>query len=227
MDWLSDWAGGIIIAVIIGTVIEMILPEGNSKKYIKMVIGIYVLFTIISPIITKVMGENIQVSNILDLDTYVKEAEESAQVQNTINNNNQESIMAIYISGLESDIKAKVEEKGFKVNNIDVGILDDESYKIEYINLKVEATIPIESHGVESNGDNDSNKNVVKSNKEIIEKVDEIEKVKISSNKKEEEQNSKATKKSNEEVLSYLEKQEIKDYLSSVYEVNTNNITIN
>ena len=222
MDWLSDWAGGIIIAVIIGTVIEMILPEGNSKKYIKMVIGIYVLFTIISPIITKVMGENIQVSNILDLDTYVKEAEESAQVQNTINNNNQESIMAIYISGLESDIKAKVEEKGFKVNNIDVGILDDESYKIEYINLKVEATIPIES-----NGDNDSNKNVVKSNKEIIEKVDEIEKVKISSNKKEEEQNSKATKKSNEEVLSYLEKQEIKDYLSSVYEVNANNITIN
>ena len=227
MDWLSDWAGGIIIAVIIGTVIEMILPEGNSKKYIKMVIGIYVLFTIISPIITKVMGENIQVSNILDLDTYVKEAEESAQVQNTINNNNQESIMAIYISGLESDVKAKVEEKGFKVNNIDVGILDDESYKIEYINLKVEATIPIESHGVESNGDNDSNKNVVKSNKEIIEKVDEIEKVKISSNKKEEEQNSKATKKSNEEVLSYLEKQEIKDYLSSVYEVNANNITIN
>ena len=222
MDWLSDWAGGIIIAVIIGTVIEMILPEGNSKKYIKMVIGIYVLFTIISPIITKVIGENIQVSNILDLDTYVKEAEESAQVQNTINNNNQESIMAIYISGLESDIKAKVEEKGFKVNNIDVGILDDESYKIEYINLKVEATIPIES-----NGNNDSNKNVVKSNKEIIEKVDEIKKVEISSNKKEEEQNSKATEKSNEELLSYLEKQEIKDYLSSVYEVNTNNITIN
>ena len=227
MDWLSDWAGGIIIAVIIGTVIEMILPEGNSKKYIKMVIGIYVLFTIISPIITKVIGENIQVSNILDLDTYVKEAEESAQVQNTINNNNQESIMAIYISGLESDIKAKVEEKGFKVNNIDVGILDDESYKIEYINLKVEATITIESNGVESNGNNDSNKNVVKSNKEIIEKVDEIKKVEISSNKKEEEQNSKTTEKSNEEVLSYIEKQEIKDYLSSVYEVNTNNITIN
>ena len=227
MDWLSDWAGGIIIAVIIGTVIEMILPEGNSKKYIKMVIGIYVLFTIISPIITKVIGENIQVSNILDLDTYVKEAEESAQVQNTINNNNQESIMAIYISGLESDIKAKVEEKGFKVNNIDVGILDDESYKIEYINLKVEATIPIESNGVESNGNNDSNKNVVKSNKEIIEKVDEIKKVEISSNKKKEEQNSKTTEKSNEEVLSYLEKQEIKDYLSSVYEVKANNITIN
>ena len=222
MDWLSDWAGGIIIAVIIGTVIEMILPEGNSKKYIKMVIGIYVLFTIISPIITKVIGENIQVSNILDLDTYVKEAEESAQVQNTINNNNQESIMAIYISGLESDIKAKVEEKGFKVNNIDVGILDDESYKIEYINLKVEATITIES-----NGDSDSDKNVVKSNKESIEKVDEIKKVEISSNKKEEEQNSKTTEKSNEEVLSYIEKQEIKDYLSSVYEVNTNNITIN
>ena len=32
MEWISNWAGGIIVAVIIGTVIEMVLPEGNCKK---------------------------------------------------------------------------------------------------------------------------------------------------------------------------------------------------
>ena len=46
----------------------MILPEGNSKKYIKVVIGIYVLFTIVSPNITKISGKEIQVSDIIDLD---------------------------------------------------------------------------------------------------------------------------------------------------------------
>ena len=47
MEWISHWAETIIVAVIIGTIIEMILPSGNSKKYIKTVIGVYILFTII------------------------------------------------------------------------------------------------------------------------------------------------------------------------------------
>ena len=49
---ISSCAEQIIIAVIIATILEMILPKGNSKKYIKTVIGIYILYTIISPIIT-------------------------------------------------------------------------------------------------------------------------------------------------------------------------------
>ena len=57
INWLSDWAEAIIIAVIIGTIIEMLLPEGNCKKYIKVVIGIYVMFTIVNPIITKISGK--------------------------------------------------------------------------------------------------------------------------------------------------------------------------
>ena len=48
---LSLWAEQIIVAVIIATLIEMILPNGNNKKYIKAVIGVYILFTIISPIL--------------------------------------------------------------------------------------------------------------------------------------------------------------------------------
>lgn len=49
---LSSWAEQIIIAVIIATIIEMFVPKGNSKKYIKTVIGIYILYTIISPVIS-------------------------------------------------------------------------------------------------------------------------------------------------------------------------------
>ena len=53
----------------------MILPEGNCKKYIKVVIGIYVLFTIVSPVITKLSGKEIKVSEILDLNEYIQEVE--------------------------------------------------------------------------------------------------------------------------------------------------------
>ena len=35
IEWVTSWAQGIIIAVIVATIIEMILPDGNCKKYIK------------------------------------------------------------------------------------------------------------------------------------------------------------------------------------------------
>ena len=56
MDFITSWVQGIIIAVIIGSIIEMLLPNGNSKKYIKVVIGVYIVFSIVSPIISKFTG---------------------------------------------------------------------------------------------------------------------------------------------------------------------------
>lgn len=138
VEWISNWAESIIVAVIIATIIEMILPEGNSKKYIKVVIGVYVLFTIITPVINKFTGEDVQVSDILDLDTYIEEAEASVKMQNTIQDNNQSSIMGMYSSGLKDDMKAKIEAKGYIVNSVDINIADDESYTIEGITLDLE-----------------------------------------------------------------------------------------
>ena len=52
ISFISKWAEQIIIAVIVATIIELILPNSKNKKYIQMVIGVYILFTIISPIIS-------------------------------------------------------------------------------------------------------------------------------------------------------------------------------
>lgn len=138
VEWISDWAESIIVAVIIATIIEMLLPEGNSKKYIKVVIGVYVLFTIITPIINKFTGEKVDISDILDLDTYIAEVNASVKMQNTIQDNNQSSIMGMYSSGLKDDMKAKIEAKGYIVNSVDINIADDESYTIEGITLDLE-----------------------------------------------------------------------------------------
>ena len=53
IKFINSWAQGIILAVIIATIIEIILPEGKNKKYVKTVIGVYILFTIIYPLIKK------------------------------------------------------------------------------------------------------------------------------------------------------------------------------
>ncbi len=224
MDWISDWAGGIIVAVIIGTIIEMILPEGNSKKYIKVVIGVYVLFTIVSPIITKFTGKNIEVSDILELDKYIEEAEESVKVQNTIQNNNQSSIMNMYASGIKDDMKAKIKAKGYIVNSIDIGVADDESYIIQYISLEVEKNE--DSKNTNEETENNSKENNIGN---IVEPIESIEKVDININN----ESSNTIKEDNENddskknKLSYSEKKDLKEYLSSVYEVSEDDITIN
>ena len=230
IDWISDWTGGIIVAVIIGTVIEMILPSGNSKKYIKVVIGIYVLFTIVSPVITKFMGETIEVSDILDLDKYVEEAEEAVEVQNTIQNNNQSSIMQMYSSGIKEDMKAKIEEKGYRVNSIDIGIANDESYRITNITIDVKKNFASEE---EADGDRIVGNEEINTGKagntnqvEPIEKVNKIE-VNIAGNSEKLNQNSNESNNSDSNnSLSNGEKNELKEYISSVYEVNKNNIII-
>ena len=38
---LKAWCENILVAVMISTLIEMMLPEGKTQKYIKVVIGIY------------------------------------------------------------------------------------------------------------------------------------------------------------------------------------------
>ena len=65
ISWFNSWAQGIILAVIIVTILEMIVPEGKNKKYIKIVMGVYITFTIISPIITKVTGNNFELDVLI------------------------------------------------------------------------------------------------------------------------------------------------------------------
>ena len=74
ISFISSWAEQIIVAVIIATIIEMILPSGNNKKYIKVVIGIYVLFTILSPIIGKITKIDLE---SFDYEKYFGELETS------------------------------------------------------------------------------------------------------------------------------------------------------
>ena len=181
IDWLSNWAGGIVIAVIIGTIIEMILPEGNCKKYIKVVIGIYVLFTIISPVISEFTGNNIKLADTFDLDTYIEEAKETAQVQNIVQNDNENNIQSIYISGLKDDMKAKIEAKGYMVESIDIEIANDDTYSISSISVQVNKNDDVDDN--DNDDDNDEN-NSNSNNIEEISKIEKVEKINIDTNNK-------------------------------------------
>ncbi len=103
---ISNWAQQIIIAVIIGTLIEMILPNGNNKKYIKTIIGIYILYTIISPVI-KLAGGEIK----LDYSDYEKYFNSSDNIEY----GESISVNDTYKAELEKKLKKDVEDLGYSV----------------------------------------------------------------------------------------------------------------
>lgn len=206
INWITNWAEAIIIAVVIATIIEMILPEGNCKKYIKVVIGVYILFTIISPVITKFTGKTVSVSDLIDLSKYVEEVKEKEKSQNLLAQNNETNIKDMYISNLKTDIKSKLKGKGYIVQQINLDVSNDENYTLNKIYLSVSK--------IDEN-ENDENTQTNEVNK--IETVNEIN-VSISN-----EVTSTETKKE-KNLLSASEKKKIKEYLSGVYEIQEKNI---
>ena len=128
MGALNSWASGIVASVIIATIIEMILPEGKNKKYIKTIIGIFVLFAIISPVITKFSKGDIDLGAILASSSNVSDYSEKVKSINTDN-----MVLDTYKEKLKTEITKKLEEKGYTVNSLNIEISSrEESYG--YIN---------------------------------------------------------------------------------------------
>ncbi len=88
IEFLSKWVEGIAIAVIIASIFEMILPNGNIKKYVKVILGIYIVFSIISPFAdNKVMG-NFDISKKIDNYSQSLEDKDFSEENGDIANNN-------------------------------------------------------------------------------------------------------------------------------------------
>ncbi len=126
IEFFRSWCEGIIVAVMISIIIETILPEGNHKKYVKVVIGIYVIFTILNPILGK-LNTNIDFSKQLDLATI----ETSTDVST-------ENIRDLYVGGIKETLKHKIEEEfGYQVNSITIAY-DAKYENIEKITMSIQ-----------------------------------------------------------------------------------------
>lgn len=222
MEFLNTWLQGIIVAVVIASIIQMILPNGNNKKYIKVVLGVYVVFQIITPVINKFFNSDFEVSSLIDIDKYTKKMEtyEVSSKNTDINKTNEDSIKQIYITNLKKDIKTKLEDKDYLIKNIEVQVEDNENYDIKSLTIYV-------------NGKNDNKEEKNKEKTENNIHINEIEKIEINVSKNNETNKNSFNNSENEESnqtkennISNEEKNKIKKYLTSVYEISEKQITI-
>lgn len=127
INFISSWAEQIVLAVIVATIIEMILPKNKNKKYIQMVIGIYVLFNIISPIIKNGDTFSIEKYNIENYETKTQyEVDQSSM---------DARLEKIYLEELENTVISKFRDNGFTVTKCEVDAVLDTTKKNAGIHL--------------------------------------------------------------------------------------------
>ena len=216
MEFISSWTQGIIISVLITTIIEMILPNGNSKKYIKMLLGVFIVFNIITPIVSKVTGKEFVIQEIKDLGKYIDGA--SQYSINKIDSDNSSNIKEIYILNLKKDIKSKLEDMGYTVINVQISAKDDENFPIEKISLNIK----------KQKDKKDSNNSKEESNI-VINEIDKVNKISIDIDNKNDEKGKENEKEIDDNSLNLTNTdiEKIKEFLSTTYRYNKKIININ
>ena len=208
---LSMIAKGIAIAVVIGIIIKLILPENSNKKYIKVVISLFILFTIISPVIGKKTDLNdIDFENYLKNEIELNGTESSEKIKENYNN----SIKEKFINKTIETINEKLNAKEIYCNKIEIKI--DDSFNITEIKM---------SGLYKDNNKNskEKNENNIKVNKIAINEIEEIDLKNningISSNTSEDNRNGKLK-------ISDDEKEKIIEYLEENFKVDEKNIIL-
>jgi stage III sporulation protein AF len=121
VNQISKWLLTIVGVVVIGVLIDLILPNGKISKYIKSIYSIIIIFVIISPLST-LSKTNFNIN--------------STSYDNQINQNYLDSINQDKANKISSNIENYLSKNGFLNVNIEV-IYSYENYnfKIDLINV--------------------------------------------------------------------------------------------
>lgn len=136
IEFLTQWLREIVLVFIFTSIVELILPNGNMKKYINMVIGFLIILVIIGPFVKLIhtdysFARNLYKNQIESINFKYNEDLEINKVQD-------EQIKDFYINKVKGEIQELVSNTtDYVIESIDITIKEDEMNfgKLEEVNL--------------------------------------------------------------------------------------------
>ena len=92
MDLIRNWAFSVSAVVVFGTLAEAVMPSDEYRKYVHLVLGLLLIITISSPVIS-LLGNGVDIESFLDAE------------------GQKEDVITIYKKTLENNIKTRIETK--------------------------------------------------------------------------------------------------------------------
>ena len=175
INFLSSWVKNLCLALIVVSILEMLLPNNKTKKYVKMVMGLYILFSIIEPFIE---NSNELKFNVEDL--YNQYSVETLAESENVNQKSMDSRLdELYKQKLENDIVQKLDEEGYVVEDCDVKAhISSNDTGIELITIKIKE----KKDNSNENDENQSNE-TMNIEEKIVNEIQKIQKVEINVSK--------------------------------------------
>ncbi len=134
MDWLREWILQIAGIIVIGALCDMILPQTEIRKYVKMVVGLVMVFAVIRPAAGVSFAELIP-----QIPQNVRS--EAVELKEQLDNVEQKEIIGLYCKKIEEKIRDEL-PVGLENAKISVSI---EEEKNEYYGSIKSVTVEIKS----------------------------------------------------------------------------------
>lgn len=213
IEIISSWVKTLGLAVVVVSILEMLLPNNKTKKYIRMVMGLYIIFTMISPIIKNKDKININEIAIEDYTT--------TQTSSTLDQTSMDKrIQTLYIEQLEKDIKKKIEDQGYEVTKCKVqATISNQEEDTKISNIKVSLGKKIEKQEEEKEEETVEGK--------IVTEIQKIKKVETNVKIDEMNQENKEETQNKETKVTKVDIQNIKKFLMEEYGVSEKCLEIN
>lgn len=215
IEFLSSWAKSLGLAIIVISILEMLLPNNKTKKYVRMVFGIYIIFNIISPFIK---NKDILDVSSYDLNEYIGNytSNQTNEEQSSVNSRIEE----IYIEELEKDITKKIEGLGYQVTTCNVYATLSSKNEENYIE---EIVLTVEKNEEQNNTEENEQQEETIEDK-LVEEIQKIKPVNTTGGKINKTKNEQENNKQN---INNSDIQKIKKFLKEEYGVEETCLKIN
>ncbi len=197
INFFRSWVVDLVIMFIFITILQLVLPSTNMKRYIDVIIGFLIILVVIRPFVKILSGDIKLEQNYLNrsIDNITVNYKEDEEFLNM----HKEQIIDLYKKNLEEKIKGTVkDETEYKAEEVNLTIVEDDKDPKYGELIGVALTVNLDSK-----------------NEEIKENTIKVDEVKI--------KGKKGKNKSNENINI---SNEIKKIISKNYNVSKDNIEV-
>ena len=135
IDLFRKWISVLLCLGIFVTIIRLVIPKNNLRKYIYSLIGIITIIALVSPLIDIFKNNDMQ-DSIKSVLSNLDEQENVNVDTEKYSNVKEEAVKKSFIQSIKNDVKSKLEGKSIVVKSVDVFISDN--YDIEKIEINIE-----------------------------------------------------------------------------------------
>ncbi|MFW6035253.1 MAG: stage III sporulation protein AF [Halothermotrichaceae bacterium] len=135
MEAVIQWVRNLVFIILFTTLLEMFLPESNMRKYVRVVLGLFIISILISPL-TAIFGRGFIDTRYLLSDRLIKENWEEIQEKGQQIEKSNQSLMTDYYS---DRIKTRIKEVlNLQYQNYQkkINLVLDDNYRLEHINIE-------------------------------------------------------------------------------------------